>query len=163
MTQDSTALVTGASSGIGAVYADRLARRGHDLILVSRDRPKLDALAARLARDTGRRVEVLPADLTDAADLRRVEARLREDAGIAMLVNNAGMSASGTLADADPDRLETMVRLNTIAPMRLAAAAVSGFLARGGGTVVNIASVLALAPELFNGAYSGTKILWAGG
>ncbi|CAA9281061.1 MAG: Gluconate 5-dehydrogenase [uncultured Acetobacteraceae bacterium] len=157
MTQNSTALVTGASSGIGAVYADRLARRGHDLVLVARDRARLDALAARLARDTGRRIEVLPADLTDAADLSRVEARLRADAAIAMLVNNAGMSASGTLATADLDRLETMVRLNTIAPMRLAAAAVSGFLDRGAGTVINIASVLALAPELFNGVYSGTK------
>jgi uncharacterized protein len=136
MVQTGTALITGASSGIGAVYADRLARRGHDLVLVARDRPKLEALTAKLARDTGRRIEVLPADLTDAADLRRVEARLRADAAIAMLVNNAGMSASGTLADADPDRLEAMVRLNAIAPMRLAAAAVSGFLARGGGTVV---------------------------
>jgi uncharacterized protein len=157
MTQNSTALVTGASSGIGAVYADRLARRGHDLILVARDRARLEALAVRLARDTGRAVEILPADLTDAAELRRVEARLRADPAITMLVNNAGMAASGTLADADPDRLETMVQLNVIAPMRLAAAAVSGFLARGGGTIVNIASVLALAPELFNGAYSGTK------
>jgi len=157
MTQNRTALVTGASSGIGAVYADRLARRGHDLILVARDRARLEALAARLARDTGRAIEILPADLTDAAELRRVEARLRADPAITMLVNNAGMAASGTLASADPDRLETMVRLNVIAPMRLAAAAVSGFLARGGGTIVNIASVLALAPELFNGAYSGTK------
>jgi len=65
MTQNSTALVTGASSGIGAVYADRLARRGHDLILVARDRARLEALAVRLARDTGRAVEILPADLTE--------------------------------------------------------------------------------------------------
>jgi short-subunit dehydrogenase len=152
-----TALITGASSGIGAVYADRLARRGHDLILVARDHARLEALAARLVQNTGRRVEILPADLTDAAALRLVEARLNEDAAIGILVNNAGMGVSGTLAGADPNRLEAMVRLNAIAPMRLAAAAVRGFLARGGGTIINIASVLALAPELFNGVYSGTK------
>ncbi|MGX9964642.1 SDR family NAD(P)-dependent oxidoreductase [Roseomonas sp. F4] len=157
MTHANTALITGASSGIGAVYADRLARRGHDLILVARDAARLDALATRLRAETGRAVAVLVADLTDPQDLRRVETRLREDASIAMLVNNAGMSVSGTLAEADPDRLEMMVALNITAPMRLAAAVASAFVARGGGTIINIASVLALAPELFNGVYSGTK------
>jgi uncharacterized protein len=157
MSQKNVALITGASSGIGAVYADRLARRGHDLVLVARDRARMEALTARLVRDTGRAVEILPADLTDAVELRRVEARLRADGAIVMLVNNAGMDVSGTLAAADPDRLETMVRLNAIAPMRLAAAVVPAFLARGGGTIINVASVLALAPELLNGVYSGTK------
>jgi short-subunit dehydrogenase len=152
-----TALITGASTGIGAVYADRLARRGHDLILVARDRARLEALAARLGAATARRAEILAADLTEPLDLRRVEDRLRNDAAIGLLVNNAGMGASGTLAEGDPDLLERMVRLNSIAPMRLAAAAAQGFLARGGGTIVNIASVLALAPEHFNGVYSGTK------
>lgn len=152
-----TALVTGASSGIGAVYADRLARRGHDLILVARDRQRLEALAARLARETGRRVAVLPADLAEAAERRRVEARLREDQEITLLVNNAGVSAPGGLADGDPDRLEAMMQVNAIAVMRLAGAALPGFIARGRGTIINIASVLALAPELLNGVYSGTK------
>ncbi len=152
-----TALITGASTGIGAVYADRLARRGHDLILVARDRARLEALAAQLGAATARRTEILAADLTDPLDLRRVEGRLRNDAAIGLLVNNAGMGASGTLAEGDPDLLERMVRLNSIAPMRLAAAAAQGFLARGRGTIVNIASVLALAPEQFNGVYSGTK------
>ena len=78
-----TALVTGASSGIGAVYADRLARRGHDLVLVARDKAKLEALAARLKSETGVAAEVLAADLTDAADRGKVEARLKEDAGSA--------------------------------------------------------------------------------
>jgi short-subunit dehydrogenase len=152
-----TVLITGASSGIGATYAERLAWRGHDLVLVARDAARLEALAARLAGETGRRVDILAADLTDPAALRRVEARLREDAAIGMLVNNAGMAVTGTLAEADPDQLERMVLLNVVAPMRLAAAAVPAFLGRGGGTIVNIASVLALAPELFNGVYSGTK------
>jgi uncharacterized protein len=151
-----TALVTGASSGIGAVYAGRLARRGRDLILVARDRGRLGALAGRLEEETGRRAEVLVADLARDTDLHAVEARLRDDPRIAMLVNNAGMAVAAPLLAADPDRLEAMVRLNVVAAMRLAVAA-AGFAARGHGTIVNIASVLALAPERFNGAYSGTK------
>ncbi len=151
------ALITGASSGIGAVYADRLARRGHDLILVARDRQRLDALAIRLNEDTGRSVEVLVADLNDKRDLARVEQVLQTNASIAVLVNNAGIAMSGDLSDADPDRLESMIRLNVLAPSRLALAAIPGFVARGSGTLINISSVLALAPERFNGSYSGTK------
>lgn len=156
-TMTGTALVTGASTGIGAVYADRLARRGHALILVARDRARLEALAGRLGAETERTPEVLAADLAQDADLHRVEARLRDDPRITMLVNNAGMAVVEPLLSADPDRLEAMVRLNVVAAMRLAVAAVAGFAARGRGTIVNVASVLALAPERFNGAYSGTK------
>lgn len=152
-----TALITGASSGIGAVYADRLARRGHDVILTARDRERLDALAIRLNADTGRSVEVIAADLSDTADLARVEAVLRRDSRITVLINNAGIAMSGDLASADPDRLERMIRLNVLAPSRLALAAIPGFVARGRGTLINISSVLALAPERFNGSYSGTK------
>ena len=152
-----TALITGASSGIGAVYADRLARRGHDVILTARDRERLDALAIRLNADTGRSVEVIAADLSDTADLAQVEAVLRRDSRITVLINNAGIAMSGDLASADPDRLERMIRLNVLAPSRLALAAIPGFVARGRGTLINISSVLALAPERFNGSYSGTK------
>jgi len=152
-----TALITGASSGIGSVYADRLARRGHDLILVARDRQRLDSLAVHLREDTGRSVEVVGADLNDKADLARVERVLRTNASITVLVNNAGIAMSGDLSGADPDRLESMIRLNVLAPSRLALAAIPGFLARGRGTLINISSVLALAPERFNGSYSGTK------
>jgi len=152
-----TALITGASSGIGAVYADRLARRGHNLILVARSREKLDALATQLAADTGRCVEVIVADLSDRGDLVRVEQVLRDDAGITVLVNNAGIAINGDMADADPDRLESMIRLNVLAPSRLASAALRGFIARGRGTLINISSIAALAPELLNGGYSGTK------
>src|SRR3954469_21603971 len=94
-----TALITGASSGIGAVYADRLARRGHDLILVARDRAKLEALAARLKSETGVRAEVLAADLTDAADRGKVEARLKEDRRIGILINNAGTRVPGGFSE----------------------------------------------------------------
>ena len=152
-----TALITGASSGIGAIYADRLARRGHDLLLVARDRARLEALATRLTDATGRSVEVIVADLTTKADLTRVEQVLRTDARITVLVNNAGIAMSGDLASADPDRLERMIQLNVLAPSRLALAALPGFVVRGRGTLINISSVLALAPEMFNGSYSGTK------
>ena len=152
-----TALITGASSGIGEIYADRLARRGHDLILVARNRERLDALATRLTDDTGRSVEVIVADLNNKADLARVEHVLRTDATITVLVNNAGVAMSGDLASADPDRLESMIQLNVLAPSLLALAAIPGFVVRGRGTLINISSVLALAPEMFNGSYSGTK------
>lgn len=152
-----TALVTGASSGIGALYADRLARRGHDLILVARDRERLNALARDITSRTGRNVEVLPADLTDAAALATVEAKLRQDASIRLLVNNAGIGTHTPLLDSDVEAMTRMVALNVTAPMRLAYAAVPGFVARGGGTVVNIASIVAVAPEILNGVYGGTK------
>ncbi|MEI7711899.1 MAG: SDR family oxidoreductase [Rhodospirillales bacterium] len=162
MPNPNTALVTGASAGIGAVYAERLARRGHDLILVARDEARLIRLAERLRLETGRAVEVLIADLSERTSLLRVERRLRDDASIAMLVNNAGIAIAGPMLGSDVDRLEGMVDLNITAPLRLAHAAVAGFVAHGQGTriqgtLINVASVLALAPERFNATYSGTK------
>jgi short-subunit dehydrogenase len=152
-----TALVTGASSGIGAVYADRLARRGHDLILVARDSDRLLAQADRLGNAHPCSVEVLDADLGTRAGQAVVEARLRSDAGITLLVNNAGMGTHTPLLDSDVDRMTQMVELNVTALMRLTYAAVPGFVARGGGAVINIASIVALAPEILNGVYGGSK------
>ncbi|MDG2534856.1 SDR family oxidoreductase [Sphingomonas sp. HITSZ_GF] len=152
-----TALITGASTGIGAVYADRLAGRGHDLILVARDVARMQALAERLTAETGRRIEVLPADLTDGDDLDRVAKRLANDADISLLVNNAGMSLNGGLLDNEAPAIERLVALNITAPALLAAAAGKAFKARGKGAIINIASVLALAPEMFDGTYSGSK------
>jgi short-subunit dehydrogenase len=152
-----TALITGASSGIGAIYADRLARRGHDLILVARNRERLDALARRLSGDTGRAVTIIVADLNDKADLARVEQVLHSDASITVLVNNAGIALTGDLADTDPDRLDRMIQVNVLAPSRLARAAIPGFVARGRGTLITISSALALGPEWSNGSYSGSK------
>jgi short-subunit dehydrogenase len=157
MAASNTALITGASGGIGAVYADRLARRGHDLILVARDKTRLNAIAERLRAETGRSVVVLAADLGARPDLLRVERRLREDPAIGMLVNNAGIAVAGPMFGSDVDRLEAMVDLNITAPLRLAHAAVAAFVPRGQGTLVNVSSVLALAPERFNATYSGTK------
>lgn len=157
MTAANTALITGASAGIGAVYADRLARRGHDLILVARDQTRLNALAARLSSETGRAVEVLPADLASRPDLLHVEQRLRQDPSVGMLVNNAGVAVAGPMQGADVDRLEAMVDINITAALRLAHAAAVGFVARGTGTLINVSSVLALAPERFGAVYSGSK------
>ena len=152
-----TALVTGASSGIGAVYADRLAGRGHDLVLVARDQAKLEALAGRLKRETGVTAEVLAADLTDEADRGKVEARLKEDRRIGILINNAGTTVPGGFSDPDLDSLDKLIRLNVTAVTRLAAAVAPRLAAEGEGAIVNVASVLALAPEVFPGIYPATK------
>jgi hypothetical protein len=152
-----TALITGASAGIGAVYADRLARRGYDLILVARNAKRLSTLARRIENETGRSVETLAADLTAAEDLHRVEDILRTNPRISLLVNNAGLGAVAPLVEADVDKMENMIRLNVTALTRLAYAAVPGLVARGGGTVINIASIVAIAPERLNGVYGGTK------
>jgi len=152
-----TALITGASAGIGAVYADRLARRGYDLILVARDAARLEGIAAKLGGETGRRIEVLRADLTDAGDLDAVAQRLARDPAITLLVNNAGMSLNGNALTSDAPAITRLIALNVNAPVILANAAGKAFAARGRGAIVNIASVLALVAERFDGAYNGTK------
>ncbi|BFO04330.1 MULTISPECIES: SDR family oxidoreductase [Pseudomonas] len=151
-----TALITGASSGIGALYAERLAHRGYDLILVARNRERLNALAKRLTDETGRSVEVVAADLGNPDDLRRVELLLRTDASITLLVNNAGVGATQPLLESDVDKMQDMITLNVNVLTRLTYAAVPGLVARQ-GTLINIASVVALAPERLNGVYGGTK------
>lgn len=152
-----TAVVTGASSGIGAIYADRLAKQGYNPILIARNVEKLQALASRITDTTGSVVETIQADLADKADLRRVEEVLRTDASITMLVNNAGVGATAPLLASEVDEMEAMIALNATAPMRLAYAAAPGFVARGRGTIVNIASIVAIAPEVLNGVYGGSK------
>jgi hypothetical protein len=152
-----TALITGASTGIGATYADRLARRGYDLILVSRNKQNLQKLASRLTSETGVRVQVLPADLTVSADVQRVEQVLRDDASITLLINNAGAATLGALANADIGRLEREIQLNTVAPTRLTHAALPGLLARNRGGIVNIASVMSQMVQPGNSVYGATK------
>jgi short-subunit dehydrogenase len=157
MTDLTTALITGASSGIGKTYADRLARRGHNLVLVARDAGRMEALAATLRAETGVTIDVLPADLTDDTERARVEARLRDDPKIGLLINNAGASAPGGFANPDIEALDRLIRLNVTAVVRLAGAAVPRMLAQGGGAIVNISSVLGVAPELSPGIYPATK------
>ncbi|MEJ0034988.1 MAG: SDR family oxidoreductase [Gammaproteobacteria bacterium] len=152
-----TVLITGASSGIGATYAARFAHRGHDLVLVARDEARMRALASDLGKKTGVAIDILKADLTSVADLARVEARLREDERIGVLVNNAGAASHGVFADQDPEAVQQLISLNVTSLTRLTAAVVPRFVRQGGGAIINLASVLALAPEFPLGAYAATK------
>src|SRR5258707_2506706 len=151
-----TALVTGASSGIGAIYADRLARRGYDLILVARNQARLNELAKRLTDQTGRSIEVVAADLGNKADLARVANVLKTDASITTLVNNAGIGATGPLLTSDAEKMEEMITLNVSALTRLTYATAPRFVERGRGTIINIASIVGIAPEVLNCVYGGT-------
>ncbi|HEL4257397.1 TPA: SDR family oxidoreductase [Stenotrophomonas maltophilia] len=157
MSHPSIVLITGASSGIGAVYADRFAHRGHDLVLVARDKARLEALAERLRADTGVSVEVLQADLTRAEDLAAVSARLRDDARIGTLINNAGLAQSRGFVDQTAESVARLIALNTTAPTQLAAAIAPRLTQAGGGAIVNIGSVVGFAPEFGMSIYGATK------
>ncbi|KQN26396.1 AraC family transcriptional regulator [Sphingomonas sp. Leaf33] len=151
------ALVTGASSGIGGTYADRLARRGHDLVLVARDVAKMDALAQTLRAETDVTIDILRADLADETDIAAVEARLRDDARIGVLVNNAGLSFASAFEQQSANDLAQLVAVNTTAVLRLAHAVAPRFVAEGRGAIVNIGSVVGLVPEFGQSVYGATK------
>ncbi|WP_088342658.1 MULTISPECIES: SDR family oxidoreductase [Rhodomicrobium] len=151
------ALITGASAGIGAAYADRLARRGYDLILVARHTARLQAIAERIAAETGRKVETVVADLGDRADLGRVEHILRDDARISLLVNNAGLGPVAPLLNSNVETMSDVVTLNIDALMRLTYAAAPRFAERGAGSIINMSSGVAIGPEFLNGVYSASK------
>jgi uncharacterized protein len=152
-----TALITGASSGIGAIYADRLAKRGYELILVARNTDRLQAVARRISDETGRAVNAMTADLNDPADVRRVERMLRDNAAITLLVNNAGFGAATPLLQSNIDKIDEMIGTNVTALTRLTYAAAPAFVERGSGAIINIASIVAIAPEILNGVYGATK------
>jgi uncharacterized protein len=151
------ALITGASTGIGAIYADRLARRGYDLILVARNQQRLNAAAEQLRAETGVQVTPLLADLNDKVGLAKVEAVLRDDPNITMLVNNAGVGSVASILQADIDKMQAMIDLNISALTRLTYAVAPAFVARGKGTIINISSVVGIAVENLNGVYSASK------
>lgn len=148
-----TALVTGASSGIGLAFARTLAAKGYDIVAVARDKARLEALADELPTA----VEVLPADLIDATQLREVEERLTDGAPVDLLVNNAGFGVQGALVDKDPDGIEAEIRLNILALSRLARAALPGMLAAGRGGIVNVSSVAGFQPGPRSAVYSASK------
>ena len=153
----SLALITGASTGIGATYADRLAKRGYDLILVARDAQRLNALAEKLQQDTGVKVTVLPADLTRSEDLSRVEDFIRATPQISLLINNAGASLKAGFENSDADAIENLITLNVTSVARLSRVAFDGLIKHKDGAIINIASVMALTPELQSAVYSATK------
>ncbi|WAC70977.1 SDR family oxidoreductase [Roseateles sp. SL47] len=150
-------LITGASTGIGAAYAERFARRGHNLVIVARDKVRLESLAERLRTESGVEVEVLQADLTNPSDLAVVEDRLRDDNRIGVLVNNAGAAQSGGILQQSANSIERLIALNTTSLTRLAAAVAPRFAEAGGGAIVNIGSVVGLAPEFGMSIYGATK------
>jgi short-subunit dehydrogenase len=158
----SVALVTGASSGIGAAVSQRVARDGRDLVVVARRRERLEALASRLQAETGATVEVMAADLTEPDQLQTVMDRLHDDERLDLLVNNAGFGGYGPFAELEPDFADRLIGVHVRAPMRLTRAALPGMLERGHGAVVNVASLLALsgplrAPMAGRATYVGAK------
>lgn len=152
-----TAVVTGASSGIGAVYAERLAERGYDLVLVARSADRLAQVADKIRAKAGVKVDVMAADLADAADLAEVEAFLKDTPDVTLLVNNAGLGGALKLIESDVDQMTSLIALNVTALTRLTYAIVPQFIARGAGTIINIASIVAINPEALNGVYGGSK------
>jgi len=142
------ALITGASSGLGAEYARQLAARGDDLVLVARDETALTALAEQLRASHGVAVEVLPTDLLDTVSCGRVEARLADDAApVDLLINNAGFGLSLRFESNDVEDEVKHLRLHDEVPLRLTHAVLPGMLSRGSGAVVNVASVAAFLPR----------------
>jgi short-subunit dehydrogenase len=152
-----TAVITGASGGIGAVYADRFAKRGYDLFLIARDGKRLGEVANKLYEKYGVSVETLIVDLTDKPELLKLEAQLQADKKVSVLVNNAGFGGTKSLVDSSVDELENMITLNVTALTRLTAAVLPNLIAKNAGAVINIASVVAVNPDALNGTYSGTK------
>ncbi|CAN7664156.1 SDR family NAD(P)-dependent oxidoreductase [Pararhizobium sp. LjRoot238] len=151
------AVVTGASAGIGAVYAERLAERGYDLILVARRAERLKALSDKLGAAHGTKVEVVEADLTKDADVTRVEKVLKANSAITLLVNNAGNATLAPIAKTSEEDAASMIALNVIALTRLTHAVLPEFLGRDEGAIINVASVLSFHALPISAIYSGTK------
>jgi short-subunit dehydrogenase len=151
------ALVTGASTGIGEEFARQLARQGCDLVLVARDAGRLDALAKDLETNHRVEVEVLPADLTDSAQLANVEARIAADPPIDLVINNAGFGTFGNFHELPVDAEDRQVRLNVLAVLRLSHAAAAAMVPRGSGAILNVSSLAGVQPIPYNATYAATK------
>jgi short-subunit dehydrogenase len=163
MTARPHALVTGASSGIGAAFAERLAQEGYDLLIVARRRERLEALAAQLQENHPVNVEVLVADLSRPEAMRGVEKRIAGDTALEILVNNAGFGGYKPFVELEPDKAEELINLQVLAVARLTRAALPGMLARGHGSIINVSSRLAFSAPMGSSqlpkraTYAGTK------
>lgn len=157
MTNHSTVLITGASTGIGAACADRSARRGHDLVQVARDKARLEALAARLCDECKIDGEVLRPDLMRAENVAAVEQRLRDDSRIGTLISNAETGQAGTFLDQSSESIDRLTHVNINAVTRLAAAIAPRPAAAGDSAIVNLGSVVGRAPELNMTDYRATQ------
>jgi short-subunit dehydrogenase len=151
------ALVTGASAGIGRVFAQRLAHDGYDLVVVARRRELLEELAEDLNKRYGAQVEVLTADLSNRDDVRAVERRIAQGPFVELLVNNAGFGGGGPLARADIDRVERMLLVNIVASTRLTHAALPRMIEQGRGAVINVSSNASFIGLHGHAGYGGTK------
>ncbi len=151
------AVVTGATAGIGREFAEQLARKGYELLLVARDEGRLAGAAAALRAAHGVAAEAFPADLTLDQDVSRLAERIADSSHLSMLVNNAGFGTRGRLAETDPERQVAMVRLHTLAPMRLTLAALPVMLRNRAGAVVNVSSVASFIYSAGNANYCATK------
>jgi short-subunit dehydrogenase len=156
------ALVTGASTGIGRAFAERLAAEGTHLVLVSRDVERLEALAAVLERAHGVDVEVLPADLDEAGPLAAVAKRLAASPDVDLLFNNAGLGFKGAFASAPLPRVDCQLNVNVVALVHLTHAALGAMRSSGRGTVVNVSSVVGEIPGPGNATYGATKAFVTG-
>lgn len=152
-----TAVVTGASSGIGAVYADRLAKRGHDLLLVARRKDRLDTLSEELQQKYAVKVDVLVADLANDDGLSKVGSSLASNENVSVLVNNAGIAVVGPSAEIPIQNIEHQLDLNARSVTYLSQAVLPGFIKRNSGTLINIGSVLSFYAYPFSTAYSASK------
>lgn len=152
-----TAVVTGATGGVGALYAAGLAERGYDLLVVGRQQKRLDAVADAVRQKANVKVETLVADLAEANDLARVEARISSDPAITALINNAGVASFSPFAKQSSEVVDETTAVNITALTRLTHAVLPGFLARGAGSIVNIASVLAFHPLPGFSVYNASK------
>jgi short-subunit dehydrogenase len=151
------AMVTGASSGIGATFAHKLAARGYDLVLVARRKDRLEETARAIEAAQPVRAEVLAADLTRETDLKMVEDRIAAAPNLEFLVNDAGFGTTGYFFTVPLEGQDQMHRLHVMAPMRLAHAALTGMVARGRGSIVNVSSVSGFGQTPGSVSYSATK------
>lgn len=152
-----SALITGASAGIGQAFAEHLARDGYSLTVVARNQERLDALAARLRAGHGVEVDIVVADLTQGFDVSRVEDCLRDSSDLDLLINNAGFGTYGRFAELPPEAEMAEINLNVVALVRLTRAALPGMIARGEGAIINVSSMAGFQAAPFNATYGATK------